>query len=102
MVPGSSIGPEIEGEVTRIALVVERSTEADRTRTLQPPRISTEAKAQLGAGFLMIGTFVVMLVLLFEALTRLGPRVGFLLLFGGLAVGNLGVLGWLYHTASSR
>jgi hypothetical protein len=163
MVPRSSIGPEIEGEVTRVEQVrylkglsghsvislpflavsgilawtgarsiawvtlivasgvilngvsiylwdwlraritplVERPTEADRTRTLQPHRISTEAKAQLGAGFLMIGTFVVALALSFEALTRLGPRVGFFLLFGGLVIGNLGALGWAYHTSSS-
>jgi hypothetical protein len=85
----------------RIAPLVERPPDADSTRTLQPHRISTEAKAQLGAGFLMIGTFVVTLALLFEMLTRLGPRAGFFLLFGGLAIGNIGALGWVYHTSSS-
>jgi len=84
----------------RIVAAVERPDEADSNRTLTPHRISTQAKVQMGAGLLMIGTFVVMVALLVETLTRLGSRIGFLLLFGGLALGNLGALSWMYYTSS--
>lgn len=84
----------------RIVSAVERPEEAASDRTLRPHRISTEAKVQLGAGLLMIGMFVLTVALLVETLTRLGSRIGFLLLFGGLALGNLGALGWMYHTSS--
>jgi hypothetical protein len=82
-----------------IVSAVERSDEADGNRTLTPHRISTEAKAQLGAGLLLVGSFVVTVALLVETLTRLGSRTGFVLMFGVLALGNLGALGWMYHTS---
>jgi hypothetical protein len=162
MVPGSSIGSDIEGEVTRIERVrylksgpghsvisllflvlsgilmwigyrsvawvtvvvafgvvlnglsiflwdwlraqivsaVERPDGADRNRTLTPHRISTEAKVQVAAGLLMTGMFVVTVALVVETVRRLESWLGFLLLFGGLALGNLGALGWMYYTSS--
>jgi hypothetical protein len=69
-------------------------------RTLTPYRPSPEMRAELLAGFLMVGTFAVVLGLGVLSLDLFGPRTVVYLAVGGLAAGNVAALGWKYHRSS--
>jgi hypothetical protein len=47
----------------------------------------------------MTGVLIVSIASLFEVLTLLGPRAGFVLLVGALALANLGALGRTYYAS---
>jgi hypothetical protein len=66
------------------------------TRTLVPHRISAETKAELASGAVMVGGFSVVLGITLVLLRTLGFERTALVAAGGLAVGNLGALGWTY------
>lgn len=73
-----------------------RSDDATTTRTLRPHRVTAEVKAELASGVVMVGGLCVFLVVALALFRTLSPKQAALIAVGGLAVGNLGALGWAY------
>jgi len=72
----------------RFASAVERDGDGPE-RTLTPPTISTEMKAELLAGFTMVGAVAVGIGLVLAGIRYLGVRDTAFLLVGALVVGNV-------------
>lgn len=73
---------------------VAEAREADdgATRDLTPHRLSAEMKAELLAGFTMVGGFTAALGVGLAIFRTVGVRVAIILAVGALAVGNVGAL----------
>jgi len=69
------------------------SDEHAATRTLTPHRVSAEMKAELASGAVIVGGLGVFLGIVLAMFRTLGFQQTVLLAVGGLALGNLGVLG---------
>ncbi|MFB6211206.1 MAG: hypothetical protein ABEI76_06690 [Halobacteriales archaeon] len=76
------------------------SEDTGEHRTLDVYRPSPEMKAEMLAGIVMVGGFVLGLVCIYFALQLLGSEQVISLLIAGLAIGNVGGLGWSYYTAN--
>lgn len=77
----------------------ERSTE-EPSRTLTGYRPSPEMKAELAAGFLMIGSLILLLVAGMTTVRTVGVASGVQLSIGGLLVANVGALALAYRRSS--
>lgn len=86
---------------TYFASVV-RGTDDGPSRALVPHRISTEMKAELLAGFAMVGGFVVALGVALGVVRAVGPGLAVPLAVGTLAAGNLLALGRTYYASPGR
>lgn len=85
-----------------VVSVVERGDDAPPARTLTPHRISTEMKAELVAGLVMVGGFVAFLGAVSGIVQLVSVRTTVYLFVGALAAGDLAALGWMYYASPRR
>ena len=83
----------------RLRILFETRFERDGesvARTLTPHRVSVEMKAELAAGAVLVGGFIVVLALAVEAFRVLGVQRTGVFAVVALALGDLGALAWTY------
>lgn len=74
------------------------SVDRTTTRTLRPHRISSEMRAEMLAGFVMVSVFVLLVTVVVLTIQALEARTAVYLSASVLALGNLTSLAWWYHT----
>ena len=67
------------------------------TRELTPASFSAEGKETLVGGFTQLATLIAVLLLCGGVLQLVDPQTGVVLIVGGVVVGNIGGLLWVYR-----